>query len=63
MTTPRRIKRRTLLRGILGATALVAVSPAIFNELVVSDEIRAFREASDTLSRLAGAAPARPFAT
>jgi sphingomyelin phosphodiesterase 2 len=51
---PRGIRRRTFLRGIFGASILAGLAPGLLYELTLSDEVRAFREASETLSRLAG---------
>jgi len=54
--TPRRMSRRRLLRGSLATGALLALPPSvgfsIVSEVLVPDEIRAFRKAAAQLAQL-----------
>ena len=53
---PKRISRRKLLRGSLATAALLALPPgvgfSIVSEVLVPDEIRAFRNAAAQLAQL-----------
>ncbi|MFP6622989.1 MAG: hypothetical protein VCC20_05880, partial [Myxococcota bacterium] len=54
--TPKRMSRRKLLRGSLATAALLALPPgvgfSIVSEVLVPDEIRAFRNAAAQLAQL-----------
>ena len=56
LAAPRRLSRRRLLRASLASSGLLALTPgvgfSIISELLVPDDIRAFRDASARLARL-----------
>ena len=56
LATPKRLSRRRLLRASLATSGLLALTPgvgfSIISEVLVPDDIRAFRDASARLARL-----------